>query len=177
MDVLSKSNWRRAGDSGMHAHAAPLRRFRALRAALANAHALTQLRTLPGSNPLLPLKRKKDARVDVLSKSNWRRAGDSNPRCPFGAYSLSRRAPSASRSALRNSRNIIPYSHPAAQEEKYKSSEFPCRYSGGRARPYCKDLLSTLSSSLPRACHIWYTQRAPKKKKPFSTSRTAASAI
>ena len=107
VDVLSKSNWRRAGDSGMHAHAAPLRRFRALRAALANAHALTQLRTLPGSNPRSPPKRKKDARVDVLSKSNWRRAGDSNPRCPFGAYSLSRRAPSASRSALRNSRFIV----------------------------------------------------------------------
>ena len=31
----------------------------------------------------------------------WRRAGDSNPRHPFGVYSLSRRAPSASRSALR----------------------------------------------------------------------------
>ncbi len=30
-----------------------------------------------------------------------------NPRCPFGAYSLSRRAPSASRSALRNSRSIV----------------------------------------------------------------------
>ena len=54
MDVLSKSNWRRAGDSGMHAHAASLRRFRALRAALANAHALTQLRTLSGSNPPFP---------------------------------------------------------------------------------------------------------------------------
>lgn len=39
--------------------------------------------------------------------SYWRRAGDSNPRCPFGAYSLSRRAPSASRSALRNSRSIV----------------------------------------------------------------------
>ena len=29
----------------------PLRRFRALRAALANAHAFTQLRALSGSNP------------------------------------------------------------------------------------------------------------------------------
>ena len=51
MDVLSKSNWRRAGDSGMRAHAAPLRRLRALRAALDNAYALPQLRTLSGSNP------------------------------------------------------------------------------------------------------------------------------
>lgn len=31
----------------------------------------------------------------------WRRSRDSNPRCPCGAYSLSRRAPSASRSLLR----------------------------------------------------------------------------
>ena len=31
----------------------------------------------------------------------WRRAGDSNPRFPWREYSLSRRAPSASRSALR----------------------------------------------------------------------------
>ena len=37
--------------------------------------------------------------VDV--KIGWRRAGDSNPRFPCGEYSLSRRAPSASRSALR----------------------------------------------------------------------------
>ena len=54
MDVLSKSNWRRAGDSGMRAHAAPLRRLRALRAALDNAYALPQLRTLSGSNPRAP---------------------------------------------------------------------------------------------------------------------------
>ena len=154
MDVLSKSNWRRAGDSGMRAHAAPLRRLRALRAALDNAYALPQLRTLSGSNPRLPSKRKKDARVDVLSKSNWRRAGDSNPRCPFGAYSLSRRAPSASRSALRNSRNIIPHSDPTAQEQKCKSSEFSRRYAATPRPSYCKDLLSTLKSSLPRACHI-----------------------
>ena len=59
MDVLSKSNWRRAGDSGMRAHAAPLRRLRALRAALDNAYALPQLRTLSGSNPRRPLKTEK----------------------------------------------------------------------------------------------------------------------
>ena len=109
----------------MHAHAAPLRRFRALRAALANAHALTQLRTLPGSNPLSPPKRKKDAQVDVLSKSNWRRAGDSNPRCPFGAYSLSRRAPSASRSALRNSRSIVTKQSRMGKGEFWSDSILP----------------------------------------------------
>ena len=153
MDVLSKSNWRRAGDSGMHAHAASLRRSRALRAALDNAYALPQLRTLSGSNPLLPPKRKKDARVDVLSKSNWRRAGDSNPRCPFGAYSLSRRAPSASRSALRNSRNIIPYSAPTVQEKKCKSSEFPCRYTAHHAQSTAK----TCSARLNRHCRVHAT--------------------
>ena len=39
----------------------------------------------------------------------WRRAGDSNPRFPLGEYSLSRRAPSASRSALREQSRMIPY--------------------------------------------------------------------
>ena len=38
----------------MRAHAAPLRRLRALRAALDNAYALPQLRTLSGSNPRAP---------------------------------------------------------------------------------------------------------------------------
>ena len=52
-------------------------------------------------------KLKKGPKWDPSFKSYWRRAGDSNPRCPFGAYSLSRRAPSASRSALRNSRSIV----------------------------------------------------------------------
>ena len=61
-----------------------------------------------GSNPQRPfLIIKKGPKWDPSSKSYWRRAGDSNPRCPFGAYSLSRRAPSASRSALRNSRSIV----------------------------------------------------------------------
>ena len=45
---------------------------------------------------------RKQARTNPsLWRSFWRRAGDSNPRYPFGVYSLSRRAPSASRSALR----------------------------------------------------------------------------
>ena len=61
-----------------------------------------------GSNPQRPFSIiKKGPRWDPSLKLNWRRAGDSNPRCPFGAYSLSRRAPSASRSALRNSRSIV----------------------------------------------------------------------
>ncbi len=69
---------------------------------LPNVHALSD------SNPQPPfLIIKKGPKWDPSSKSYWRRAGDSNPRCPFGAYSLSRRAPSASRSALRNSRSIV----------------------------------------------------------------------
>ena len=43
----------------------------------------------------------KNSPQGVREKANWRRSRDSNPRCPCGAYSLSRRAPSASRSALR----------------------------------------------------------------------------
>ena len=35
-------------------------------------------------------------------KLKWRRAGDSNPRWALGPYSLNRRAPSASRSALQS---------------------------------------------------------------------------
>ena len=108
-----------------------------------------------GSNPQRPFSIiKKGPRWDPSLKLNWRRAGDSNPRCPFGAYSLSRRAPSASRAALRNSRNIIPYSAPTVQEKKCKSSEFSRRYAATPRPSYCKDLLSTLKSSLPRACHI-----------------------
>ena len=69
---------------------------------------LLNARALSGSNPQRPFSIiKKGPRWDPSLKLNWRRAGDSNPRCPFGAYSLSRRAPSASRSALRNSRSIV----------------------------------------------------------------------
>lgn len=69
---------------------------------------LLNARALSGSNPQRPFSIiKKSPRWDPSLRLNWRRAGDSNPRCPFGAYSLSRRAPSASRSALRNSRSIV----------------------------------------------------------------------
>ena len=69
---------------------------------------LLNARALSGSNPQPPFSaHKKGPKWDPSSNSYWRRAGDSNPRCPFGAYSLSRRAPSASRSALRNSRSIV----------------------------------------------------------------------
>ena len=69
---------------------------------------LLNARALSGSNPQPPFSApKKGPRCDPSFNSYWRRAGDSNPRCPFGAYSLSRRAPSASRSALRNSRSIV----------------------------------------------------------------------
>ena len=44
--------------------------------------------------------------VTQLQKStNWRRERDSNPRWAFGPYSLSRRAPSATRSSLREEAN------------------------------------------------------------------------
>lgn len=68
---------------------------------------LLNARALSGSNPQPPFSAQKGPKWDPSSNSYWRRAGDSNPRCPFGAYSLSRRAPSASRSALRNSRSIV----------------------------------------------------------------------
>ena len=53
-----------------------------------------------GSNPLEP-KAKRAWRVARPECSPWRRSGDSNPGYPCGVYSLSRRAPSASRSLLR----------------------------------------------------------------------------
>lgn len=69
---------------------------------------LLNARALSGSNPQRPFSIiKRGPKWDPSLNLNWRRAGDSNPRCPFGAYSLSRRAPSASRSALRNSRSIV----------------------------------------------------------------------
>ena len=37
---------------------------------------------------------------EISQKSNWRRERDSNPRCPFGACTLSRRVPSATRPSL-----------------------------------------------------------------------------
>ena len=46
-------------------------------------------------------KRKTGTVSRACRHSNWRRSGDSNPRYPCGVYSLSRRAPSASRSKTR----------------------------------------------------------------------------
>ena len=85
---------------------------------------LLNARALSGSNPQRPFSIiKKGPRWDPSLKLNWRRAGDSNPRCPFGAYSLSRRAPSASRSALRNSR-YINQTAKDGQEEIWSDSIF-----------------------------------------------------
>ena len=135
---------------------------------------LLNARALSGSNPQPPfLIIKKGPKWDPSSNSYWRRAGDSNPRCPFGAYSLSRRAPSASRSALRNSRSIV------TKQPKLSKGEFsnclaafpPCSL-----RPYPSERLREPSSSLPMVRHIWKMQPRARKKKPLSTSCTATSA-
>lgn len=135
---------------------------------------LLNARALSGSNPQPPfLIIKKGPKWGPSSNSYWRRAGDSNPRCPFGAYSLSRRAPSASRSALRNSRSIV------TKQPKLGKREFsnclaafpPCSF-----RPYPSERLREPSSSLPMVRHIWKMQPRARKKKPLSTSCTAASA-
>lgn len=87
---------------------------------------LLNARALSGSNPQRPFSIiKKGPRWDPSLKLNWRRAGDSNPRCPFGAYSLSRRAPSASRSALRNSRSIITKQSRMGKREFLRRFYFP----------------------------------------------------
>ena len=84
-----------------------------------------------------------------------------------GPYSLSRRAPSASRSALRNSRSIV------TKQPKLGKREFsnclaafpPCSF-----RPYPSERLREPSSSLPMVRHIWKMQPRARKKKPLSTS-------
>ena len=56
----------------------PLRRLRALRAALANAYAFTQLRALMGSIPCGGCIKEKDPFTEVLVNSRWR-GRESNP--------------------------------------------------------------------------------------------------
>ena len=120
---------------------------------------LLNARALSGSNPQRPFSIiKKGPRWDPSLKLNWRRAGDSNPRCPFGAYSLSRRAPSASRSALRNSRSIVT-KQPRMGKRKFIGSF-----------AYPSERLREPSSSLPMVRHIWKMQPRARKKKPLSTS-------
>ena len=135
---------------------------------LPNVHALSD------SNPQPPfLIIKKGPKWDPSSNSYWRRAGDSNPRCPFGAYSLSRRAPSASRSALRNSRSIV------TKQSKLGKREFsncPVAFPPCSFRYHPSERLREPSSSLPMVRHIWKMQPRARKKKPLSTSCTAASA-
>ena len=118
--------------------------------------------------PKLIPARKKDARKDVLLQINWRRAGDSNPRCPFGAYSLSRRAPSASRSALRNSPFSVTKPHEQGKKDFQSSRKCkPAKIDLGKP---CTELqpppsmpayfpaserFRAPSSSEPRVRHIW----------------------
>ena len=52
-------------------------------------------------------------------ENSWRRSRDSNPRTAFGRYSLSRRAPSASRSLLRMRKNTIPEITQQIKDEFY----------------------------------------------------------
>ena len=103
--------------------------FKALRLFAHGLQTLSRLlnaRALSGSNPQPPFfALKKGPKWDPSFNSYWRRAGDSNPRCPFGAYSLSRRAPSASRSALRNSRSIVTKQSRMGKGEFWSDSILP----------------------------------------------------
>ena len=56
----------------------PLRRLRALRAALANAYAFTQLRALTGFDSMWGCIKEKDPFAEVLVNSRWR-GRESNP--------------------------------------------------------------------------------------------------
>lgn len=107
-DPSLKLNWRRAGDVRACYACPPASKpggfsptgYKRFRVCLTPVPSRVRI-------PSLLSPHKKGPKWDPSSNSYWRRAGDSNPRCPFGAYSLSRRAPSASRSALRNSRSIV----------------------------------------------------------------------
>ena len=154
--------------SGHATHALRLQSLAAFRPRATNAFAFAQRPCPLGfESPASFLRTKKGPKWDPSSNSYWRRAGDSNPRCPFGAYSLSRRAPSASRSALRNSRSIV------TKQSKLSKREFsnclaafsPCSF-----RPYPSERLREPSSSLPMVRHIWKMQPRARKKKPLSTS-------
>ena len=100
---LLNSYWRRAGDSpgGVRRPRLAAARPRLARCA-GQCSALPQLRA-PNGVRIRAAATKKRVLAGSLLNSYWRRAGDSNPRWACGPYSLSRRAPSASRSALRNS--------------------------------------------------------------------------
>ena len=112
---------------------------------------LLNARALSGSNPQRPFSIiKKGPRWDPSLKLNWRRAGDSNPRCPFGAYSLSRRAPSASRSALRNSRSIVTKQSKMGKWD-FQIAQQPLLLA---SFAYPSERLREPSSSLPMVRHI-----------------------
>ena len=92
----SKFKWRRSRD--VRVFAARIREACGLAPSAENC----PLGSFPlaGSNPSTTPDNEKRPRLRALA-FKWRRSRDSNPRCPCGAYSLSRRAPSASRSLLR----------------------------------------------------------------------------
>lgn len=152
-DPSLKLNWRRAGDVRACYACPPASKpggfsptgYKRFRVCLTPVPSRVRI-------PSLLSPHKKGPKWDPSSNSYWRRAGDSNPRCPFGAYSLSRRAPSASRSALRNSRSIV------TKQPKLSKREFsnclaafpPCSF-----RPYPSERLREPSSSLPIVRHIW----------------------
>lgn len=120
-----KSYWRRAGDVRACYACPPASKpsgfsptgYKRIRVCLTPAPSRVRIPTFS--------KLKKGPKWDPSFKSYWRRAGDSNPRCPFGAYSLSRRAPSASRSALRNSRSIVTKQSRMGKGEFWSDSNLP----------------------------------------------------
>lgn len=173
-DPSLKLNWRRAGDVRACYACPPASKpggfsptgYKRFRVCLTPVPSRVRI-------PSLLSPHKKGPKWDPSSNSYWRRAGDSNPRCPFGAYSLSRRAPSASRSALRNSRSIVTKQPKLSKRELSNclAAFPPCSF-----RPYPSERLREPSSSLPMVRHIWKMQPRARKKKPLSTSCTAASA-
>ena len=124
-DPSSSSYWRRAGDVRACCACPPASKpggfsptgYKRIRVCLTPAPSRVRIPTFS--------KLKKGPKWDPSFKSYWRRAGDSNPRCPFGAYSLSRRAPSASRSALRNSRSIVTKQSRMGKGEFWSDSNLP----------------------------------------------------
>jgi hypothetical protein len=86
---------------------------------------------------------------------DWRRERDSNPRCPFGACTLSRRVPSATRPSLHQTRTV--YGHTAIFNSKLGGDRFGI--SGG-ARVLASPVLRTKSSlgsteSRPTTVYLW----------------------
>ena len=100
------------GEAGIHASASrtptpPSQARSGENLKTCHRHVFLTVFHLIGSNPCEVSEKEKVPAVAGTYKF-WRRSRDSNPRCPCGAYSLSRRAPSASRSLLRKQLEMIP---------------------------------------------------------------------